>query len=273
MLITRITTAIFLALASSYATAHEVWLEPENWQIEPGTDLTAQLLNGQDFKGIKLSWNTQRLVRAERWNGDDLEPITGRLGDIPALSTSTADDGLITLLYQSTHSTITYNDREKFAAFLAEKGFEGILQQHDDRGLASVPIKEAYSRYAKALVASGAGEGDDKPRGLAIEIVALTNPYTAPLGQELLFEVLYQGAQLADNKVTVFAHDAEGDVTTFHAQTDGQGRVAFMPERDTTYLIDTVMIREPARDLVVETRGAVWESLWASLTFKMPQSQ
>lgn len=264
--------AAFILVAPD-AKAHEVWIEPELWTAPVGSVVEAQILNGQNLKGNKLSWNGTTTLRAEKWQGGDADPISGRLGDIPALKATASEDGLMTLLYQSGLSTVTYTDYAKFASFVAEKGQEAILKTDKTRGLPDAPIKEAYSRFSKALVAVGTGQGHDAARGLELEIVALSNPYTAAPGQEISFQVLYQSAPLEENQVTVFARSSSGEVSETRLQTDRNGRVAFTPDAGYTYLVDAVLLREPAREVVAKTRGAVWESLWSSLTFRTPAAQ
>lgn len=261
---------VFLATA---ALSHEVWIEPDTWMPEPNDKIAAQLLNGQEFKGINLSWNDRSIVRAELWTGDAKVPLEGRLGDIPAFAVTSYTDGLLTLLYQSTHSTVTYRDFMKFESFVTEKGFEEVIKSHKARNLPETPISEAYSRFSKALIGSGSGAGADAPRGLELEIVALDNPYTVQPERMMRFEVRYKGEILVGNLVTVFARNSEGEVVSIGQDTDSMGTIGFVPDPGTEYLIDTVIIREPSRALVVETRGAVWESLWASLTFKVPEAQ
>ena len=177
----------------------------------------------------------------------------------------------MTLIYQSGYSTITDREYEKFVNFVTEKGFPEVVDAHAARDLPQNPIKEAYVRFAKSLIAVGEGTGEDTARGLELEVVALDNPYTSE-GADLRFQVLYRDVPLIENKVTVFARDAGGEVTTFDLETTAEGTVSFQPVPGTSYLVDTVVIREPARDLVLETKGAAWESLRASLTFRAPDS-
>ena len=269
----RLSLILALGVASAGASAHEVWLEPENWVVAEQEPVTARLRNGEYFKGIELIWNDRSVVRAERWDNLGVQPIAGRLGDRPALATTAERDGLLTLLYKSSINTVDYTEYDKFAEFLAEKGYEAILQQHAARRLPQAPIREAYSRYAKALVAVGSGQGADAPRGLEIELVALSNPYTSDPDAEMRFQAVYQGKPLADNQVTIFAKAPDGTVETSYRTTDDAGTVSIDTVPGHAYLIDTVLVREPNRAVAARTRGAVWESLWASLTFRVPPRQ
>lgn len=265
-------SALLYCFCLDAALAHEVWIEPLQWEIPEGDTAVANLVNGEDFEGNSLIWNPRSIVLAEKRQGAENAPLEGRLGDSPAFTTPTSDVGLLTLIYQSTHSTVTYRDYDKFAQFLTSKGWEETLQAHAMRDLPRSPVKEAYVRFAKALLAVGDGTGADTARGLELELVALDNPYTYG-GDNLRVQLLYRDVPLAGNKVTVFARDAAGAANDFEMTTNGDGQVSFAPEPGMTYLVDSVLLREPKRALVVETKGAVWESLWASLTFRAPDAQ
>ena len=129
-------------------------------------------------------------------------------------------------------------------------------------------MRERYSRYGKALIAVGDGAGADREAGLETEIVALANPYTDDLSDGLPVRVLYQGAPRADAQVELFAKSPEGEVEITLLRTDAEG-VALLPVTPgQVYLADAVVVRplEP-----VAEDDPVWESLWASLTFKVPE--
>ena len=269
----RFFTFIFFATFSASAHAHEVWLELDQWEVRSQVSLGAQLLNGQDFKGAELSWNPRVILRAEKWQGDAGVRLLGRFGDIPALSTTAGQDGLLTLIYQSAPNTVVYEDYDKFAQFVGEKGISTALADHEARKLPRAPIKEAFSRYVKALVAVGDGKGADIARGLEIEIVALTNPYTADPAEMMRFQVFYQSQLLAGSQVTLFERTTAGEVTIKTQVSDKLGVVRFKTKAGHTYLVDTVVLRQPTPALIAFTNGAVWESLWASLTFRVPDTQ
>lgn len=262
-----------LAISASVTHAHEVWIEPEVWQYSVGATMTAQLRNGQNFEGTDLFWNPNTIVRAEKWSGTERELLAGRLGDKPALTTQSQKEGLLTLLYQSTPNSVVYREYEKFFAFVMEKGHEQIVSEHNNRKLSKTVIREAYTRYAKSLIAVGAGQGADVGRDLEIEIIALNNPYAADPKEQMQFEVRYQNTVLPANRVTLFAKKPDGSVATSHQETNKDGIVTFQLAAGTTYLLDTVIIRQPSRKLAAQTGGAVWESLWASLTFQIPYGQ
>lgn len=259
--------ALAAAILAGPLVAHEVWIDAERWQVAPSERIVANLRNGEIFEGIALSWLPPRIVRAEIRSGGETRDITGRAGDKPAFDIGTGAPGLAVLGYQSTPSALTYDSYEKFESFAEEKGHAALVA---DSPRVANP-RELYARFAKALVAVGAGAGQDEVFGFEIELVAETNPYTAP-GDPMTLRLLYQGAALADARVTVFERRAEGDVQTHVLTTDTAGRVAFDTTPGSTYLVDSVVLRRPSGALVAEYR-VIWESLWASLTFAVPGDQ
>ncbi|WP_439524624.1 DUF4198 domain-containing protein [Marivita sp.] len=270
LILSSVIPVLFSAIA---AQGHEVWIEPVEWEARQQAEIRANIYNGEQFDGFALSWNEKSNVRAEAWSDGQVTKLGGRLGDRPALATSGQEDGLLTLLYQSTYRTVDYDSYEKFASFVNEKGHDWVLDQHAERKLSNTAIKEAYSRFAKSLVSTGDGQGADAFRGMELELVALTNPYARPLLDKMSVRLFYQESVLPENRITVFERAPDGSVSTILLQSDQNGEADFTVKPGATYLVDAVVLREPTRDLVIETRGAVWESLWASLTFQVPDAQ
>ncbi|WP_372833393.1 DUF4198 domain-containing protein, partial [Puniceibacterium confluentis] len=104
--------------------------------------------------------------------------------------------------------------------------------------------------------------------GLRTEIVAGANPYTDDLSNGVAVQVLYEGQPRADVQVELFdkAPGAATGVSSLH-RTDAEGRVTLPVHAGHEYLVDSVVFN--ALDAEVEGDHA-WESLWASLTFKVP---
>jgi hypothetical protein len=72
-------------------------------------------------------------------------------------------------------------------------------------------------------------------------------------------------------QVEYFDKDATGVVNVTLHRTDGDG-VALLPvTKGHSYLVDAVVMREPEAGSIAAEKGAVWESLWAALTFAVPQ--
>lgn len=266
--LTRYLAGLGMMLFAGAAAAHEFWIDTKTWQVAPGAPLAASIRVGQDFKGPSYSYLPLKFRRFDIVTGDRVTPVQGRAGDRPALSTNAPDPGLAVIVHVTTDTHLTYKEWDKFAAFLNHKDWTALLDTHIERGLPKTDFRERYSRYAKALIAVGDGAGADRVMGLETEIVALANPYTDTMKNGLPVRVLYQGAPRADTQVELFEKTPEGQVTVtlFRTNSDGVAHLTVQPGH--VYLADAVVLRP----LDAETpRDPVWESLWASLTFKVPQ--
>lgn len=261
---------VILALLSlfwsgSLALAHELWLDADKYQVETGEKIDVSVRNGENFKGISLSYFPKRFVDFY-WTQNDAirHDAKSRAGDSPAFSETAQDDGLFRVIYQSSGDTLTYVKWEKFVNFATHKGFPEATEVHLARGLPQTPIRERYTRYCKALVAVGNGKGADHAADMALEFIALENPYQDQTEDGLLIELRTEGVLFAKKLVEIFERNAEGTLTSWNMTTDANGRVLIPVKAGATYLVDSVVLRP------VEDKDHTWESLWAALTFAIP---
>ncbi|MCR8827214.1 DUF4198 domain-containing protein [Pseudosulfitobacter koreensis] len=263
-----IATAFGVPLAgTSSVFAHESWLEPLAYQVETQGDLTADLKNGEEFVGSTLGYFPNNIVRFDMIMGETAAPVEARPGNIPALETAApAVDGLLVLVYQSTPSSLKYAEWEKFLAFAEHKDFKIAEAAHLAAGWPQQGFGEVYSRYIKSLVAVGNGEGTDMITGMETELVALTNPYSAAFDGTMQVQVLYKAQPRADAQVEIFRRTPEGEVDITLTRTNAEGVASIPVSPGSEYLLDAVVLRPYSGD-----RDAVWETLWAALTFKVPE--
>ena len=261
----RILLALFLVLAAHPALSHEFWIEARDYQVQPGGRIEAGIYNGQNFNGVELAWFEGRIAEAHWAASATTGGFTSRTGDRPALKLTAPAAGLLRLIYQSTPSTLTYDDWEKFSSFATGKGNGWAIARHDARGLSRTGVRESYTRFCKALVAIGDGAGHDAFSGMEAELVALSNPYADPAAAGLRVEFRYQGTPRPSARIDIFEKAATGKVTKTHVVTDDTGQALVPLTPGARYLLDAVILREASAD----THS--WESLWASLTFRAPQ--
>ncbi len=258
-----------LMLASALpAVAHEFWIQPQDYAVETGAAIRADLRVGQEFKGAAFSYIPQNSVRFDIVSGDTVIPVDSRIGDRPALDMAAPGDGLWIVVHETTDSSLTWDSWEKFVDFVEQKKLDGVLSLHAERDLPQEDVKERYRRFAKALVAVGEGSGADREVGLRTEIVALANPYTDDLPGGLPVRVLYQGEPREEVQIEIFDRDPEGMVSIRTEITDAEGVASIPVEAGHEYLLDSVTMLPLAADDAAESE--VWESLWASLTFRVP---
>lgn len=257
--------------SSAPAVAHEFWLEPRAYQIAPDATVAADFVNGEAFDGPALPFLPQRFENFILVAGADIARVTGRTGDLPALAMAPLAEGLHIATYQSRVQSLTYVDWQKFQNFIDHKDFGDIRSQHLSRGLPETGFKETYTRYAKTLIGVGDSAGADRRLGLETEIVALANPYTDDLAGGLPVQVYFRYDLRAGAQVELFEKAPDGSVTITLHRTDAQGRAVLPVRAGHSYLVDAVILREPSDRRAFET-GAVWDTLWASLTFAVPDA-
>jgi len=249
--------------------AHELWLQAQEYMVAPESRLVVDIVNGQKFGGYRLPYLPNSTIVLAKVVDGKVVDLAPRPGDRPALDMQSGTDGLLVLVYQSTTATLTYSEFEKFLGFVEHKDLPASREIHLARGLPETEFKESYTRFSKALVAVGDGAGADLRLGLETELVALANPYTDPMDMGLPVQLFYKDAPRADAQIEIFEKDAEGGVSTSTVRTNGDG-IARIPVRPGhIYMLDADVLREPSAELAAKT-GAVWESLWANLTFAVP---
>ena len=101
------------------------------------------------------------------------------------------------------------------------------------------------------------------------EFVAEANPYTDKLERGMPVRLLYRGAPRANAQVEVFARSADKTVTISIVRTDTDGHALIPVARGVEYMLDAVVMR-PIEAADPEKKP-VWESLWAGMTFKIPE--
>lgn len=263
----RVALATFLSLSPVSALAHEFWIHALDWQIEAGDRLLADIKVGEEMKANGMPFLPAQTRRSQLRSPQGLFALNGKIGDRPAIQFETQSPGLHVLVHQTDNLILTYQEMAKFMAFVQHKDLGVDETAHTERGLPLEGFKERYSRYAKALVAVGHGRGSDAEVGLETELIALKNPYVDRLSGEMPVKLTYQGAPRKQAQVEVFELSEDGQVSITFVRTNEAG-IALVPVRaGFTYMLDSVVLRPV--DVGAEDE-AVWESLWANLTFAVP---
>ncbi len=264
-----LSVALSLACIALPAKGHEFWIDPGDFTVAPGAIVRGELRVGQDYEGTGVAYLPPRFRRFDFAINNKAGDVPGRVGDRPALKLSAPEAGLLIVTHVTTDTKIVWDDWQDFVSFVEHKDAPWVLEQHVARGLDEVDASEAYSRYAKSLIAVGFPEGNDRVMGLETEIVALENPYIGDIDDGVDVQVFYQGAPRAGEQVEVFEKAPDESVTIFTLQTDAEGKVTIPVKRGYRYMVDSVVVRAPSAELAA-AMDVEWESLWANLTFAVP---
>ena len=257
---------IFATMRSAFS--HELWLDSKSFQINSGEILEINLRNGENFKGINLSFFSNHIKQFFWVQNEKRTDVISRMGDVPAMRNKMEHDGLVSIVYESTPSFLTYTKWDKFVDFVTHKDLGDALKRHNANGWPKDGFQEIYHRYSKALIGVGAADGTDQNFGLVTEFVALENPYLDETPDTLLVRLLYDNAPRIGAQVEVFERNDNKDVRVFTRRTDEKGQVLIPVKGGHDYLIDSVVLREFSTN---EQNAPIWESLWAALTFSVPK--
>jgi len=264
-----VSALIITFLFTGTGIAHEFWIEPERYTVDEQSMLEANLRIGDDFEGFPNPYLSSDTVRFDLVSGDQQDSVVAREGDNPALKMQAVRPGLNIVVHQSSVSVLTYTKWDKFQRFADHKDFPNMLERHQARSLAEHYFKEAYTRFSKSLIAVGDGAGRDRITGLDIELVAQQNPYIDDVSDGMKIIAYYENDIHPNAQIELFEKSPENEVkVTFH-RTDDNGMVVLPVRSSHRYLVDTVVLREPSKELAKE-KNVVWETLWASLTFVVP---
>jgi uncharacterized GH25 family protein len=261
-------TALAFLFAAAPAVAHEFWIEPEAFRIEPGERLRADLKVGQDFKGDVFPYLRNRFVAYRTSGRGGTADVAGYDGASPSLDIRKAAAGLAIVSYLSTADRLIYRDWEIFIRYTEYEGLDDAVAEHRARGLPEKGFSETYVRCAKALIQVGEPGPRDMDRriGMPLELVALANPYGDPAPHMLRVRLFWQGEPLADTQVSIFRRgpetDSEEKAVRTLARTDAEGVARIPLAGGGRFLLNAVHL-EPADPQSDDE----WQSHWASLTF------
>ncbi len=266
----RPTLSIFASIAciTLPAKAHEFWIDPVEYMVQPGDEVVADLRVGTEFDGASQSYIPRNFVRFQYAQNGAAHKVEGVVGDRPAMRMEAEDEGLMVIIHQTGDMAVTWETWEKFKKFVEHKDADWVIDEHMAKGLPKDGVREVYSRFAKSLVAVGAGEGKDVVAGMLTEIVALENPYTGNMADGINVGVLYKGKPRAATQVEVFELRG-GDLRIFTVETNSKGVATVPVKAGYTYMLDSVVLRRTDKT-PVNGEPFVWESLWANLTFEVP---
>ncbi|MGJ8626500.1 MAG: DUF4198 domain-containing protein [Sulfitobacter sp.] len=271
MFLSRLLFAVACAAPLTPAAAHEYWIEPEAYQVAIGDSIQGHFKNGQNFDGINLSFFDRTSTRFDQVFDGAVTPVEARAGDSPALKLEPlGKDGLLVVVHETAPSSLTYSEWAKFLKFAEHKDFKTAAADHVANGWSQDRFKESYTRHVKTLIGVGTGAGMDGAQGLETEFVALSNPYADGFDGQMSVALTYQGAPRANAQVEVFDRAADKTVTITLHRTDDQGHATIPVTPGHSYLFDAVVLR-PAPDPGDDPNAPVWETLWAALTFAVPQ--
>jgi len=271
----RLSTCLGLvsALLSVGAAAHDFWIQPSAFWLEPRapTLLTLQVGHGPARQRSPIA--LRRITRFEAitpaGGNIDLRPQLHPGGERSDAELQLATAGTYLLVLETDDRAQSHLPAIRFNDYLRVEGLTPALELRARTHRTDTDGAENYSRRAKAILqlgpeGSGSQEQITRPLGLTLEIVPECSPYARPRPASLPVRVLYQGQPLAGAlvKLTDLEHDAEPLETHL---TDGAGRTFFVMPEHGSWLLNVIWTRAQP-----DSRDTDFETIFSSLTFGFP---
>ncbi|UGQ46882.1 DUF4198 domain-containing protein [Massilia endophytica] len=260
------TFASWLLAAAAFATctagrAHEFWMQPQRFQMDPGVAVPLSLLVGHGAERQRSLLPARRILRfsavPDGGEAIDLRPALGsRVLALP-------QPGSYVLALETDTRAQSHLSAARFNAHLRAEGLAPALAERERRKAMTAEGAERYGRCAKVLVQAGQGGGAaafTQPVGLALEIVPEVNPYVSPQAV-LPVRVLYRGKPLAGATIRLTNLDDDAKAAEVRL-SDASGRAAFTPPGRGRWMLHVAWTR-------VLPPGAEtdFETLFSSLSF------
>jgi hypothetical protein len=158
---------------------------------------------------------------------------------------------------------------QRFNEYAGAEGLSQVLAQRTAAGTTDKPGRELYSRRGKAIVQIGPlnrmpQPQITKPVGLGLEIVPLSNPYSAGKFPDFTVQVLYQGRPLSGALVKLNNLAADAEPAEMH-RSDAAGRATFKSRTSGTWQYNVVWSQP-----LTNNRSADFLTTFSSLTFGFP---
>jgi hypothetical protein len=257
--------ALTLAVAT-LAAAHDLFLKLETYFVPPRATVRVAVLNGT-FTVSEAAVGPERLADLSLVTPQGRETLSRALwqpsGDSTWLTLHTQKPGTY-VVGASTLARVLTLSADDFNKYLKEDGLPDVLQGRADRGELGKPARERYQKHVKALLQVGEARTIDYETrlGYPAELVPLTNPYDAQVGDTLAFWCLVDGKAVPDQVVLAGGDGPGGERALAEGRSDAQGVVRFAIAAPGRWFIKFVHM--------VPGSGRVdYESKWATLTFEI----
>lgn len=264
MKIKLIPAAIFTLFLLANVFAHEYWLEPETFFLQPNQKTLVHLYVGDGLTKDRADrpYQLAKTSLFQVLSTSEVQDLKTSLNDgaLPAANFSANRAGNYLLVMERNWSYIKL-EPQKFEEYLREDGMEYIIGERQKLGETTKEGRERYGRFIKSLLQVGDVRDDTYKRvaGLKLEIVPLENPYSKKIGESLGFQVLFDGIPLTGK--TIFA--ANRNSATQKMTTDHDGKFAMKIDRSGLWLVRLVFMQRCKADC----GEADWESFWGAFSF------
>ncbi|MFC2165813.1 DUF4198 domain-containing protein [Acidobacteriota bacterium] len=260
-----LTVTLMIIGIAAVVTAHDYWLLPQKFMIQPGETIIISGNTGMDFPGSLSAVAPERVTQFFMVGKDkkvDLAKLVVK--DKSLTTTCTFEKPGTYVVGTALKPKEIRMTGEEFNEYLEHDGISSILELRKKEGILDKDAVEFYSKYPKAIIQAGDSLDDTptKPVGLIIEIVPKVNPYTLKKGDELKVTVLFRGKPLPGVDLA-WSHPGLGGKFAGWTKTDQKGDAVVPLIKRGPYMIRLTHMEW------VKKQTHEWESFWTALTFEV----
>ena len=256
----------FLAvLFAATLVAHDFWLIPNKFRVQPNEPITIFANTGMDFPDSLSAVDPERVAQFL---------MKGRFGEKDITEYEVKDNSLITesvfeqpgthILAMALKPKEIKLTAEEFNEYVLHDGLPEIYDLRKKEGILDKDAVEYYSKYPKTIIQIGERLDNSilEPIGLDLEIIPLENPYSLKIGDDLPVKVLFKDEPL-ENAEVAWSYPGRGEEFAGSTKTDSNGKAVIPLEKAGPYIIRAIQMEWVKKDT------HEWESYWASLTFEV----
>lgn len=257
--------ALTLTLASA-ALAHDLYIMPSTFQPRPGERVALGFHVGDSFPRSEVAGRLNKLIQPKiSWSGGSVPVENLRVEGTRDMGDAVVSGTGSLMATVATIPNLIELEPAKFLSYLQHEGLDEVIAWRASHGEEKKPGKERYSKYAKALLKSGAPDVYFKqPSGLIIEIIPESDPYALKPGDELPIQVLFRGKPFAGLQIEASWAAGQEGKTMAAGRTGPDGRARIKLPAAGQWRLHTIRMERCS-----DAATADWESFWASLTFEM----
>lgn len=261
--------AVALTLvAAAVADAHDMFLRPVRYYLEPNAVTLVRVLNGTFSKSENSIARTRVadiavVSPAGRARLDTA--LWSIKGDTSTFEFKATAAGTYVLGVSTKPNFIALQAKD-FNAYLTEDGIPDVLNARRRNGEMEKPARERYSKHVKALVQVGRARSAAAitPLGYPAEVVPMTNPYSLKIGDTLSVRTLVEGKPMGAQLVQYGGRQLSGsNIAQRETRSDGNGVARIKVAAAGIWYIKFVNMVRVTGDSVD------YESRWATLTFQV----
>lgn len=259
--------ALLLILSATLLLAHDLFLKLETYFVPPNASVRVAVLNGT-FTESEGPLTADRLVDLSLVGPVQRRAIARTAwkpsGDSTWLTVQTGAPGTYVIGASTSPRQIALTG-EEFNTYLREDGIPDVLNARTLSGELGTPVRERYQKHVKAVLQVGdtRTEAYAMVLGYPAEIVPLTNPYAAKIGDTLAVRALVDGKPIAGQMLLSGGERDGQQIGENWARSDTDGVARFPLSEAGKWYIKFIHMVPVSGDSVN------YESKWATLTFQV----